>query len=150
MNRAKNHTLLLMGLLGLLVGCGEVSGGAGSISGTVSAPAGKSIFETDVFACFANEEGCEHLGVTLNQRGTTAAYRLSGLPVGSYGVYALKDVDDDGELGNGDLYAYYSASAGVTSLVSPPASNIDIAMNEITGFTQPLPEVLRDSITELQ
>jgi len=149
MHRFKRRTLLLGGLLGLLAGCGQVPGGAGTISGVVSAPAGGDVSGTEVFACFANEDGCDRLGLTIDQAGATAAYRLSGLPRGSYGVYALKDADGDGVLENGDFFGYYSRASGDPILVTPPATGIDIEMNELTGATPVLPRPLREPVTIL-
>lgn len=145
MRRFVNHTLL-WGVLGLLTGCGEILGEAGNISGTVSAPAGGDVLGTDVFACFANQEGCEQVGITIEQAGAAANYTLSGLPRGSYGVYAFKDVDGDGVPENGDAYGYYSTDDRAT-LVTPPAIDINIRMYTLTGATTALPEVLNELIS---
>ena len=147
MYRLKSRTLLWGGLLGLLAGCGQVPGGTGTISGVVSAPAGGDVSGTEVFACFANEDGCERLGLTIEQAGATAAYRLSGLPSGSYGVYALKDADSDGVADNGDFFGYYSRALGEPALVRPPATGIDIEMTELTGAASALPRPLREPVT---
>ena len=146
MRRFVNRTLLFGGLMGLLVGCGEILGEAGSISGTVSAPTGGDVSGTDVFACFANRDGCERLGITVEQTGSTAGYTLSGLPRGSYGVYAFKDVDGDGVPENGDAFGHYSTD-NQTTLVTPPATDVDIEMYTLTGATPALPEVLNELVS---
>ena len=147
MHRVKSRALLLGGLVGLLAACGEVPGGAAGISGTVTAPAGGSVVDTDVFACFTNEADCERLSlVTVQRTGTSADYRLISLPNGSYGVYGFKDVDDSGGASNGDLYGYYSTTPGVIGSVRPPASGIDIEMSRLTGAT---PAPVRESLTKI-
>ena len=147
MHRVRSRTLLLGGLVGLLAACGEVPGGAAGISGTVTAPAGGSVVDTDVFACFTNETGCERLGlVTVQQTGTSANYRLTELLNGSYGVYAFKDVDNSGGESNGDLYGYYSSAPGVVGSVRPPAAGINIEMSRLTGAT---PAPVRESLTKI-
>ena len=131
--------------MSLLVACGEVPTGSGVVTGTVFAPAGESVVNTEVFACFNNETGCARLGsVTIRQGGASAAYTLSGLPSGSYGVYAFKDSDGDGEPSDGDLFG--SWEEGGAALVTPPASGIDIVMAELTGVT---PAPLRASLAKI-
>ncbi len=139
------HNLLWGSLLGLLVGCGQVLGGAGSISGTVTAPPGRDVAGTQVFACYENEVNCASLGkVSVTDVAASADYQLGSLAPGSYGIYALKDADNDGSAtGNGDFYGYYSLSAGEPSLVTPPAENIDIQMTVLTG-TSKVPQVIHE------
>ena len=86
------HILLWGSLLGLLVGCGQVPGGAG-ISGTVRAPAGEDVAGTRVFACYENERGCASLGEvkTYGVGSVRQIINLAQLAPGSYGVYAFKD-----------------------------------------------------------
>jgi hypothetical protein len=142
MHRLKSRALLFGGLLGLLVGCGEVLGGAG-ISGTVSAPVGGDVDSTRVFACYENEPDCAMLGeVRIAESGTSAPYQLSSLPRGSYSVYALKEVE-------GEAYAgWYTRSNDPTlqpSLVTPPATGIDIRMRAFPDAERPsLPEEVRE------
>lgn len=138
MRRTLRHTLLCGSLLGLLVGCGQVPGGAGSISGTVSAPSGEDVTGTQVFACYQNEDDCDSLGrVNITESAASATYQLGSLPPGSYGIYALKDANNDGNSsGNSDFFGYYSVSAGEPSLVTPPAENIDIQMTLLTGASK--------------
>lgn len=146
MRRFIGHTLLFGGLLGLLVGCGEVvSGGNGSIVGTVTAPAGGDVAGTRVYACFADEPGCEFLDVTVERSGSSAAYQLLNLPSGSYGVYALKDANGDGDaVDSGDYYGFYQLIPGTAELVTPPASGVDIQLRLLTGNTQKVPEAVRE------
>ena len=147
MHRVRSRALLLGGLVGFLAACGEVPGGASGISGTVTAPAGGSVMATDVFACFNNETDCARLGeATIAQEGLSAAYRLSGLLSGSYGVYAFKDNDGDNEVDNGELFGFYGSAPGTPQLVTPPAVNVDITMTRLTGVTS---APLRDSITKI-
>ena len=143
MNRTIRHILLWGSLLGLLVGCGQVPGENSSISGIVRAPTGEDVAGTRVFACYENEKGCDALGeVEITASGTSSSYQLGTLPVGRYGVYALKDANQDGVInGNGDLYGYYNPRAGQSSLVTPPAENIDIQMILPNGAGN-IPQVL--------
>lgn len=143
MHRLKRRTLLLGGLLGLLAGCGQVPGGAGTISGVVSAPAGGDVSGTEVFACYENEPECAMLGdVTITQTGTSAPYQLSGLPTGRYSVYALK------ELGGEDYAGWYVApgdEARRPALVTPPTTGIDIEMIAVPDAERSLiPEKLKE------
>ncbi len=124
-------------------------GEAGNISGTVTAPTGGDVLGTDVFACFANEDNCERLGLTVAQTGAAAAYTLSSLPGGSYGIYAFKDVDGDGTPENGDFFGHYSKASGESIPVTPPATSIDIKMHTLTGTTPTLPEALSEPLAEL-
>ena len=151
MRRTLRHTLLLWSLLGLLGGCGQLPGGpageAESISGTITAPPGRDVAGTQVFACYENERDCASLGnVSIQEPAASASYQLGVLPVGSYGVYALKDADGDGSSsGNGDFFGYYNPVAGESSLVTPPAENIDIQMTVLTGASK-----IPQTILELQ
>lgn len=126
MHRSKSRALLFGGLLGLLVGCGEVLGGAASISGTVSAPVGGDVAGTQVFACYENEDDCAMLGkVQLTESGASAPYQLGSLPKGFYGVYALKELDEEDYVG---WYMLPNDQIGRPALVTPPATGIDIQM----------------------
>ena len=149
MRRILRHSLLWGSLLGLLVGCGQVPGGAGSISGTVSAPVGEDVAGTQVFACYQNEVDCDSLGrVNITESSASATYQLGNLPPGSYGIYAFKDVNGDGDAtGNGDFYGFYNPVAGESSLVTPPAENIDIQMTILTGVGT-VPRVIHELSTK--
>lgn len=124
------HHLLWGGLLGLLVGCGQVPGGAGSISGTVTAPAGRDVAGTQIFACYEDMADCARLGnVEVTVSATSAPYQLGGLPLGNYSIYALKKTA-------GEAYAGWYASpsnAGERVLVTPPATGVDIQLRAFTG-----------------
>lgn len=126
MRRSINHILLFGGLVGLLVGCGEVLGEAGSILGTVSAPVGRDISGTHIYACYNNERNCAMLGdVEIMQKGASAAYQLSNLPRGSYSVYALKNAAGEDYVG---WYGLAEDRAKPPLLVTPPATEVDIQM----------------------
>lgn len=147
MSRVGSRTLVLGGLVALLAACGQVPGGAGGISGTVRAPAGGDVVNTDVFACFNNEENCERLGTTtITQQGASAAYRLGALPGGSYGVYAFKDSDNDSLVDNGEFFGFHSSATGAPVLIRPPATGVNIVMTRLTGVTS---APLRASIAEV-
>ncbi len=145
MHRFFSHTLLLGGLLGLLVGCGEVvPGGNGSIAGTVTAPAVGNVFGTEVIACVGGKPGCERLSVMLDETGSSAAYQIDNLASGSYSIIALKDVNGDGDaLDIGDYYGVSRSADGSPELVTPPASGVDIQMMVLTDRVQQVPEAVR-------
>ncbi len=134
MRRILRHTLLLWSLLGLLVGCGQLSGGTagetGSISGTITAPPGRDVAGTQVFACYEDARSCARLGTTeITVAAGSAPYQLSGLPVGNYSVYALKETP-------GEAYAGWYASpsdVGKRVLVTPLATGVDIKLRAFTG-----------------
>lgn len=151
MRRLIYHALILGGLLGLLVGCGEIGMGGSSISGTVTAPAGVNVAGTTVFACYNAAAGCDRLGEsTLTQSGSSAPYSLGSLPQGSYAVIAIKTSSVNGEPGTGDLYGYFGRNEGPPRLVTPPQANVNIELLAFTGKTQlqKLPETLRQAIAE--
>ena len=139
MHRLKSRALLFGGLLGLLVGCGEVLGGA-SISGTVSAPVGGDVAGTRVFACYENEPDCAMLGeVRIAASGASAPYQLGSLPRGSYSVYALKELDGE------DYFGYYTPVPREVGLVTPPADGIDIQMTAFPDAERSrLPQKVRE------
>jgi hypothetical protein len=144
------HSLLLGGLLGLLVGCGEIGGGS-SISGMVTAPAGADVAGTAVFACYDDDPECARLGETvITGAGNAASYSLGALAPGSYSVYALSDTNEDGIPNSGDFYGYYGRSGGQAILVSPPRANVNIEMITLTEEmqVQDLPGALRQAIAK--
>jgi len=141
--REKGRAALLVGLLGLLGACGEaLPVGPGVIAGTVTAPPGGDVAGTVVVACFENLPDCEMLSTTVNGAGAAAPYRLTGLPAGSYGVYAFKDLDGNA-LDNGDYYGVYAPDPSEVAVVTPPASGIDIQMNVLRGVTRAAMDVPR-------
>lgn len=147
MRRFVNHTLL-WGVLGLLTGCGEILGEAGSISGTLSAPVGGDVADTHIFACYNNERDCAMLGdVEITQTGTSAPYQIDNLPLGSYSVYALKNSDGEDYVG---WYGLAEDQAKQPLLVTPPATEIDIQMIIVpnTGRSS-LPEKVQELSTEV-
>ncbi len=130
MNRIARHILLWGSLLGLLVGCGQLPGENSSISGTVRAPTGGDVAGTQVFACYEDNPKCARMGsVEVTTSAVSAPYELSGLPTGSYSIYALKK-------SVGETYAGWYApptNAGERTLVTPPAADIDIQLRAYTG-----------------
>ena len=128
MNRIASHILLWGSLLGLLVGCGQMPGSS-SISGTVRAPTGGDIAGTQVFACYEDNPECARLGsVELTTSAVSAPYELA-VPTGNYSIYALKK-------SVGETYAGWYApptNAGERTLVTPPATGIDIQLRAYTG-----------------
>lgn len=133
--------------MGLLVGCGEVLGEAGSISGMVSAPVGRDVAGTHIFACYNNERDCTMLGdVETTQMGASAPYQLDNLPLGSYSVYALKNSVGEDYVG---WYGLAEDQAKQPLLVTPPATEIDIQMIIVPDAERSrLPEKVQELSTE--
>ncbi len=139
MRRLHIHMVVLGGLFGLLVGCGEVRtvDATGTISGVVAAPTGGDVMGTRVVACYQTEPDCATFETRVTRSGSSAPYRISGLPSGFYSVYALKDVDGDGSaIGNGDYHGMYDPDPRAVSQVSPPAAGVDIEMRALTDATR--------------
>ena len=96
----------------------------GTISGTLTAPAGGAVEGTVVFTC--SDEACTNSAeVIVTPDG---AYTLANLQTVAYTIYAFKDVDGDQTLNNGDYIGRYSQDGQNLTPVTPPASGIDITM----------------------
>ena len=115
-------------LLLVLAGCGGAdttppgSGDGLSISGTVTAPAGESVANASVAACFAGDcNDSRSRGVTVTQGGGSVGFQIGGLAAGSYSVVATKDVNQNGALDAGDL-------ASNVAEVTPPATGVALTM----------------------
>jgi len=97
-----------------------------SIGGTVTAPAGGDVSGTAVFACPNGDcQSTQPQTTTVDASGT---YTLASLPAGQYGVLAVKDVDGSNTLSNGDYVGAYSEDGQTLTLVTPPASGINITL----------------------
>ena len=141
---------LTSGLLLVLAGCGNnspvnppitppitppVTGG--SISGTVTAPAGGDITSTTVYACAQSDAQCASaLSTTVDSAG---AYSFTGLQAVPYAIAAIKDVDASNTLTNGDYLGVYSTDGTNPALVTPPAISINITLQVYGSVTTPTP-----------
>jgi hypothetical protein len=108
--------------------------GGNGISGTVLAPPGGDVANTFVFAC-KGQNDCPGQ-TTIQTSGSSAPYAFENLPSGQYQLFALKDVNGNGQLDDGDYMGIYNC----TSLegcqptpVSPPAQGIGIQLHVVGG-----------------
>ncbi len=118
-------SLILFLVLTACGGGGSGGGGSiGGISGTVTAPAGVTVADTAVFACYLGScTSPQTKELTLTANAQSARYEFTGLEVGqSYSVVAWKDVNGDGRIDPGDY-------VGETEdLVVVPAQNVNVTM----------------------
>lgn len=115
-------------------------GGGGTISGTVSAPAGGNVSNARVAACVVNgtSADCNAAGskiITITASGSSASFSITGLVDGnSYGVFAAKDVDGNGALSNGDYDGCYGDDGQGNCLIArPPKSGANVQMKTVSG-----------------
>jgi uncharacterized protein (DUF2141 family) len=113
--------------------------GSGEVSGTVSAPTGKTVESTFITFCpvtATNTIDCKSTDTTFtqipaNQSTASAPYKFS-LKAGKWVVFADKDADGDGFiLGNGDYTGCYGAQGNTCLIVEPPKSGVNIQMQVI-------------------
>lgn len=105
------------------------------ISGIVTAPAGGDITNTYIFACAQSDAQCASAQSTTVD--TAGAYSFGGLQAEPYAVFAFKDVDANNDLSNGDYFGIYSADGTNPTLVTPPATGINITLQVEGGSTPP-------------
>lgn len=126
---------MVFAVLGItLVACG---GGPKNIEGTLSAPSGGSVRGSVVAACpveggKANCRDPRAKEITVNASGRSAPYKLEELEDASYWVLAYKDINGDGQAGDGDYLGYYGYPDDPKT-VKPPARGIDIQMQVLSG-----------------
>ncbi|WP_224998698.1 hypothetical protein [Cesiribacter sp. SM1] len=106
--------------------------GAGTISGSVSVPAGASLGGTLVIACQWNGSECVEASSQVTEVAGNGTYTFSGLASKPFFVIAWQDLNESGEIDNGDLYGIHT-SGGATASVLPPSGSIDIAMALISN-----------------
>ena len=124
-------------LLGTLCN-GWAMQGTIEVSGTVFAPAGKTVEGTYVIFCpvINNATDCdtaetEAMQISANQKTASAAYKFT-IKAGKWVVYADKDVDGNGKiLSNGDYSGCYGESGNVCWIVEASKSGVDIRMRVV-------------------
>jgi Bacterial Ig-like domain (group 2)/Uncharacterized protein conserved in bacteria (DUF2141) len=114
-------------------------GGGGTLSGTVTAPTGKSVSGTTVAACFIENGGCNADSansqfVEITQAGSSAPFSFTGLAAGQYGLLAIKDANANGTLDAGD-YTGCHISIGNCVALTPPGTGKNIPMEVYAGGT---------------
>lgn len=112
--------------------------GGGSVSGTVTAPAGTDLAGAVVGACpvVGNTPDCSSNaanGVVLNA-GSSVPYTITGLTAAQYVVFAAQDADGDDEP---ELFGFYTTDGTSPAVVTPPATNVNITLAASSTPTQP-------------
>jgi hypothetical protein len=72
----------------------------------------------------------------IQSSGSSAPYTFENLPSGQYQLFALKDVNGNGQLDNGDYMGIYNCTtlAGCQpTAVTTPAQGIDVQLLVISG-----------------
>jgi uncharacterized protein (DUF2141 family) len=136
--------LLILSLLGLFAACNRAGTSptppaAPSLSGTVLAPAGGSVFGTVVMACIPLGDDCDEAKsryIKISEAGRSASFHITELEKVNYLLFAVKDMNDNGEFGDeGDYLGFYGPNGDVAA----PADNLQIQMTIVTddGNTSP-------------
>lgn len=106
---------------------------APEFSGTIHAPQGGDIAGTYVVACYVVDESCDQkksFEIAIEEDGS---FTLSGLESTEYDLYAVKDVNGDGDFfGDGDYYGE------ITGQVTPPQTGLEIQL-AVLGSTPTTP-----------
>jgi hypothetical protein len=125
-------------------------------SGTVRAPQRGDVAGTYVVACYVVEESCDQqksFEIEVTGSGGSGTFTLSGLENVAYDLYAVKDVNGDGDFfGDGDYYGEISGQ------VTPPQTDLEIQLavlgsvptepgNPPAGATTPEPYIMKGRVT---
>jgi hypothetical protein len=112
----------------LLAACGPQDGGnkpppeeKGTISGTLSGPAGADLTAVGVTACPVAGGTC----LTAARPAVDGSFSITGLQAAAYDLTAWADLAPDGEVGAGDLHAVVR--------VTPPATGLDVKLTLLTS-----------------
>ncbi len=113
---------------------GTPGGATGTISGKVAGPNGSDVNGTVIAAFVCNNSCTQDSDLTqtiagqanIASSGSSSAYQIGNVPSGKYIVLALKDTNQDGQAGVGDLLGVFDKP------VTPPSNNINIQMQTIT------------------
>lgn len=106
---------------------GDDTAQTGTISGTVSVPAGANVRDVNVAACTLDYSNCL-ASVRVQANGREAAYRLENVPAGQYFIIARKGQDTSGPAA---LQGTYSLDGVNPTSVSPPATGININLVDL-------------------
>lgn len=118
-----------------------VQGSAGSQSvnaalvltvGTANLPTLKDVFMAALFWTGSDFDVNRSKGVTLSADTRTGSYTIPGLEAGSYAVAGWKDINQNQTVDSGDYFGVYLISRQV-ALVRPPASNINLSLELVSG-----------------
>ncbi|MCA9838868.1 MAG: carboxypeptidase regulatory-like domain-containing protein [Trueperaceae bacterium] len=124
-----------------------------SFSGTVFVPGDQDVNGTAVVACFVVDVGCDEAKTVvaeLTGSGLSATFNLKNLENLPYDIYAVKDVNGDGDyFGDGDLYGELNGS------MVPPKTGLELHLMLIgdqntPDLGQPEPYVVKGRVTDSQ
>lgn len=85
-----------------------------------------------MLACTQDLSACDYASV-IEASGTSASYTIPDVPSGDYAVLAAQDTNGDGELGEGDLLGVYTTDGANPTVVTAPATGIDITLAPLTA-----------------
>jgi Bacterial Ig-like domain (group 2) len=102
-----------------------------TFSGTITAPNGGDIKNTEVLACFSTNTGCDKTKsklLTIAKTGSSAAFNFSSLEAGDYLIGAVKDTNDNGVDDEGDYFGCYGQNGDACALVRPSKAGLDFQL----------------------
>lgn len=125
------HVTLLTILFFTMAACAQPTNRpapqAPKFSGVVHAPQGGDIAGTYVVACYVLDETCDQeksFDTEVVGLGGNGTFTLSELESTAYDLFAVKDVNGDGDFfGDGDYYGE------ITGQVTPPQTGLEIQMS---------------------
>ena len=127
---------LALTLLVLLFAQVALSQTSDTIQGTVYAVPGQDTSSTVVIACVVVNDECSNTLsklMVINDFGPSAPYRLEGLGAGPFLMIAWRDLNATSALDAGDEVGVFSRDGTTPTLVTPPASRIDLRLKTFSG-----------------
>ncbi len=106
----------------------------GNFTGTIFAPDGGDVKDTDVIACFVTNDGCDKTktkAITVTKTGASFSYSFSGLEKGDYIIGGLKDVNGNGKDDAGDYFGCYDQNGDSCGIVQPSKTGLNFPMGVV-------------------
>ncbi|MBB6099357.1 hypothetical protein HNR42_002798 [Deinobacterium chartae] len=116
-----------------------VAAAAGTLSGTLEAPAGVQLKGTVVVACAYGPDGCDEQDtrtVVIGASGNRVTFSIGKLPERAFKLLAWKDVNGNGEMDDGDYLARLTDAAGNDVSVTAPRQKL-VMRATVLGSAQP-------------
>ena len=104
-----------------------------TFSGQVLPASGTSLNNTQVFACFVQNDQCDPSRTKGVRTDTNGNFSLMNLEKVAYGLFAWQDTDASGSVSAGDDLAVYLKAGGQVSSLTPPLGGIVLQLR--TGLT---------------
>ena len=122
-----------MNVLGVAPAPPEPPSGS-DLSGTVTAPPGGDVTQTEVIACFLEAGQCNVQSPNTKGAvvGAAGSFTLPGLAAGQYIVVAAKDLDGDNQLTPGDYIGCYGDYPNC-DIATPPQTGLNIQLGVEVG-----------------